>query len=141
MPHELHDHTKAVLAGDVTPPKVHDADADELNAAEAFCLKVTVGVGTPICAAIFAVLAFVSLPTTLKLAGYYSGPDLGTGTVLVVSWVAQTFLQLVLLAIILYGQTIQAKGADRRAEQTYADTEAILHELAGLHRRLDEREG
>ena len=44
------------------------------------------------------------------------------------AWVAQTFLQLVLLPIIIVGQNIQAKAADKRAEDTYKDAETVIKE-------------
>ncbi|TMG01311.1 MAG: DUF1003 domain-containing protein [Chloroflexi bacterium] len=34
------------------------------------------------------------------------------------------------------GQNIQAKAADRRAEQTYKDAEAILHECSEIQAHL-----
>ena len=40
----------------------------------------------------------------------------------IITWVAQTFLQLVLLAVILYGQNLQSEKADARAEATFRNT-------------------
>jgi hypothetical protein len=54
----------------------------------------------------------------------------------IIAWIAQTFLQLVLLPIIIVGQNIQAATADKRAAQTYKDAEAILHECLRLQRHL-----
>src|SRR5256885_9726452 len=47
--------------------------------------------------------------------------------VILVSWVSQTFLQLVLLSIIIVGQNVQAAASDKRAEATYEDADAVLH--------------
>ena len=44
-----------------------------------------------------------------------------------ITWTAQTFLQLVLLSIIIVGQNIQSSAADERAEATYQDADAVLH--------------
>jgi len=44
-----------------------------------------------------------------------------------VSWIAQTFLQLVLLSIIIVGQNVQSAAADSRAQATYEDADAVLH--------------
>jgi len=38
--------------------------------------------------------------------------------------VAQTFLQLVLLSVIMVGQNVQAAAADKRAEATFHDASA-----------------
>ena len=89
-------------------------------------VKVTNGVGTMWCAYLFACLAFVSLP-----AAIVSG-----NAVIIVSWISQTFLQLVLLSVIMVGQNIQASAADRRAEATYEDADAVLHEAVKIQEHL-----
>jgi hypothetical protein len=81
-------------------------------------LGVTVSVGTMWCAYTFAALALVSLPAAIA-----SG-----NAVILVSWLSQTFLQLVLLSIIIVGQNIQAQASDTRSEQTFKDAEALLVE-------------
>ena len=58
-------------------------------------------------------------------------------TITIVSWVAQTFLQLVLLPIIIVGQNIQAKASDERAIATYNDADAILHDAREIQTHLD----
>ncbi|MGA8016418.1 MAG: hypothetical protein WCB85_10925 [Candidatus Dormiibacterota bacterium] len=88
--------------------------------------KITAVVGTMWVAYIFTVLALISLP------GAVSTKD----TVVIVAWIAQTFLQLVLLPIIIVGQNVQSSAADKRAVQTYADAEAILHECLQLQAHL-----
>src|SRR6202158_5996160 len=80
-------------------------------------VKVTNGVGTMWCAYAFGALALVSLPAAIM-----SG-----NAVLIVSWISQTFLQLVLLNIIIVGQTVLAAPSDKRAEATYEDADAVLH--------------
>jgi hypothetical protein len=80
-------------------------------------VKVTSGVGTMWCAYAFAALALVSLPAAIM-----SG-----NAVVLVSWISQTFLQLVLLSIIIVGQNVLATASDKRAEATYEDADAVLH--------------
>ena len=82
----------------------------------ALSVKVTKVVGTMWCAYAFAVLAFVSLPSAIR-----SG-----NLVTLVSWISQTFLQLVLLSIIIVGQNVLGAAADMRAEATYQDADAVL---------------
>ena len=89
-------------------------------------LGITLVVGTMWCAYAFAAIALVSAPSALK-----------TGNLLViVAWIAQTFLQLVLLPVIIVGQNIQAKAADKRSEETYQDADAILHEALQIQQHL-----
>jgi len=55
-----------------------------------------------------------------------------------VSWPAalQTFLQLVLLPVIIVGQNIQAAAADARSAATYEDAGAILEEAKQIQLHL-----
>lgn len=65
--------------------------------------KITKGVGTMWCAYAFALIAFISLPEAIH-----------TGKSALISWIAQTFLQLVLLSIIMVGQKVEGAAADTR---------------------------
>jgi len=78
-------------------------------------IRITKVVGTMWCAYAFAALALISLPAAIR-----------GGTATLISWIAQTFLQLVLLSIIMVGQNIAAKKSDRQLEQTYRDSEQLL---------------
>jgi mannose-6-phosphate isomerase-like protein (cupin superfamily) len=89
-------------------------------------LFITQGVGTMWCAYAFAVLALVSAPAALS-----SGNAL-----VIVAWVAQTFLQLVLLPVIMVGQNVQAASADRRSKATYDDATMILSEVRQIQAHL-----
>jgi hypothetical protein len=92
---------------------------------------ITKAVGSMWCAYAFALFDLLSLPVAIR-----------GGTATLVSWVAQTFLQLVLLSVIMVGQDVQASAADKRSEQTYRDAEAVLHESEQIQQHLaaqDER--
>ena len=49
-------------------------------------------------------------------------------------------VQLMLVFVILVGQGVLGRTADRRAEQTFRDAEAILHEVTQLHSHLQEQD-
>jgi hypothetical protein len=51
-------------------------------------------------------------------------------------WVNQTFLQLVLLSIIIVGQNVLAAASDKRAEATYEDADAVLHTALDIQEHL-----
>lgn len=118
---------RRALAPDV--PDLEEAKHPTFN--DRVAVLITNVVGTMWCAYAFALLAFVSLPQAI--AG---------GTATLVSWTAQTFLQLVLLSIIMVGQRVASKASDLQAFQTYKDAEAILHisdqlqELITLNNKL-----
>ena len=119
------------------PPKTSD-ERTGLNGR--IGLFITVVVGTMWAAYLFALLALVSLPDTLDQAGINIGFTLGAGTILLVAWISQAFLQLVLLPIIIVGQNIQARTADKRSESTYKDAEAVLHEAMAIQAHLAEQD-
>jgi len=82
-------------------------------------LAITKSVGTMWTAYAFAILALISLPAALA-----SGQ-----TIVIVSWIAQTFLQLVLLPIIIVGQNVIQAANDARAEADH-ETLMAVHRLA-----------
>jgi hypothetical protein len=86
---------------------------------------ITNMVSTMWCAYLFAIIALISLPAAI--AG---------GTATIVSWVAQTFLQLVLLSVIMVGQKVAARASDKQALQTYRDTESLLKIQDEVHRLI-----
>jgi len=94
-------------------------------------LRITLIVGTMWTAYAFTLIALVSLPSALR-----SGE-----VIVIVAWIAQTFIQLVLLPIIIVGQNIQANTADKRAVQTYQDAEAVLHEAMQIQEHLRAQDG
>ena len=89
-------------------------------------LKITLIVGTMWTAYLFTVIALVSAPTAFK-----SGDKL-----IIIGWIAQTFLQLVLLPIIIVGQNVQAAAADDRSLATYNDASAVLEEAKQIQLHL-----
>jgi len=88
-------------------------------------VNITNVVATMWCAYAFAILAFISLPDALK-----------AGTAALIAWIAQTFLQLVLLSIIMVGQKVAASASDKQALQTYKDAEALLEISNDVHKLL-----
>jgi hypothetical protein len=104
-------------------------EVDGFNAK--FAVLITRLVGTMWCAYLFAVIALIGL-----------GPALKPGGEGIIAWIAQTFLQLVLLSVIMVGQNVQSLAADARSANTFKDAETILdrldlHTQGGLKAILD----
>ncbi len=117
-----------------SPAEIKEAIKDVEGFNAKFAVLITRGVGTMACAYLFALLALVSLPAVLTQAGVLPKSDVPhfltkPGLILIVSWIAQTFLQLVLLSIILVGQRVQSAASDQRAVKEFSDTEAVLDAL------------
>ncbi len=90
------------------PRNVNKEHKDSLNPLDKAALFITKIVGTMWCAIAFTILALISLPQALQ-----------GGTATIISWIAQTFLQLVLLSIIMVGQNLQSRHSELRADADY----------------------
>lgn len=122
--HVLHPRTKAILSGTAEPPpKVND---ERVGFNGHVGLLITTLVGTMICGYVFAIIALISLPSAVT----------SHNLTVIIAWVSSNFLQLVLLPVIIVGQNLQAKATDKRAAQTYADAEAVLHEAIEIQKHL-----
>jgi hypothetical protein len=126
-----HHLTKAVR---LSPSEIRRAvkEVDSFNAKLA--VVITKSVGSMVCAYLFTVIALTSLPAILIEAGVLTKSDVPgfltkPGLILVVAWIAQTFIQLVLLSIIMVGQEVQSTASEARAENTFKDAQAILDAL------------
>lgn len=120
---------------------VHGATRDHLPDSTPYqrfnktaAIWITEKVGTMTCTWIFCVLALLSLPAVLTTASIIPAgalPSVVTraSTIALISWIAQTFLQLVLLPAIMVGQNVQSQAADARAAKTFEDVETIIDKL------------
>jgi hypothetical protein len=88
-------------------------------------MVITNAVGTMWCAYVFAGIALISLPSAIQ-----------AGTAALIAWIAQTFLQLVLLSVIMVGQKVAAAASDKQALQTYKDAEALLVIQDDVHKLI-----
>jgi len=98
---------------------------------------ITQHVGSMWAAYIFVLISLVSFPQAL--AAFLSG-DTVTG----IAWLSQSFLQLVLLPIILVGQQVISAAQDARAETDH-ETLTALHTInvqqLQILKRLEKLEG
>lgn len=122
--HTPHEHTVRRLSGKAPGPAKVNEGRVGFNGRVG--LAITTAVGTMVCAYVFAVIAFISLPSALT-----SG-----NLTIIIAWVSSNFLQLILLPVIIVGQNLQAGAADKRSEQTYRDAEAVLHEAMEIQKHL-----
>ena len=76
---------------------------------------VTRSVGTMWAAYVFTCIALISLPAALA----------SHNPIIIIGWIAQTFLQLVLLPIIIVGQNVISASQDARAEADHLTLTAL----------------
>jgi hypothetical protein len=128
VPHPYIEERKQRAPTKVADQLPRDGSAKRFNSWLA--IKITAAVGTMWCAYLFAVLALISLPDAIR-----------AGRPAIISWIAQTFLQLVLLSIIIVGQNILSAASDKRSEATYKDADAVLHEAMQIQKHLEAQDG
>lgn len=90
-------------------------------------LKVTDAISTMWMAYIFAAIALVSLPAALATHQL----------IIIVAWVAQTFLQLVLLSVIMVGQKLQADITIQHVTRNHAEH---MKHIRLIHKKLGIKE-
>jgi len=143
---------------------VHRRTVDHLPTATSYqrfnkrvALGLTSAVGTMTCFWLFCILALLSLPAVLSGFGTFAHTFptwmIRASIIALVSWVAQTFIQLVLLPALMVGQNLQNEAADARAAKTFEDVEDArqrltqvidlldIHTQGGLHDLLEAIEG
>lgn len=111
-----------------------DQKVEKRNLNQRFAESITNGVATMWCAYLFAAIAFISLPQAVR----------SHDPLTIVSWVAQTFLQLVLLSIIMVGQKEQSKKVEQQIAETHDASITELGEIreiqAEIHRIIKDLE-
>jgi len=105
------------------PPKAAD---EQVGLNGKIAVTLTTVVGTMWCAYAFAVLALVALPSAIQQGGLLP----------LIQWISQTFIQLVMLSVIMVGQNILSKASDKRADMTYQDADATFHEARQIQEHL-----
>ncbi len=122
--HVPHPHVEARKAAG--PVRVRQA---QIGLNGRIALVLTRAVGSMWCAYLFAALALSVAPQAIR-----------GGLLTFIQWISQTFIQLVMLSVIMVGQNILGQAADRRAEMTYKDAEAVLHEAQQIQAHLLEQD-
>jgi hypothetical protein len=108
------------------PPKTTD---ENVGPNGKIALVLTTVVGTMWCAYAFAALALLVLPQAV-----------GGGLLTLIQWLSQTFIQLVMLSVIMVGQNILGRASDKRADMTYKDADATFHEAEQIQAHLMEQD-
>lgn len=105
---------------------VNKEHKDSLSVLDKVAIFITSIVGTMWCAIAFTLLALVSLPAAIH-----------GGIPTTISWIAQTFLQLVLLSIIMVGQNLQSRHSELRADADYETNIEAKKDIEMLMKKLN----
>ncbi len=117
------------------PRNVNKLHKEQLAAAginKRIAVGLTKRVGTMWTAYSFAVLAIIGLFAILGL--------LTPIVALLVAWLSQTFIQLVLLPIIMVGQNVLGHHAELLAEEQYNTTKKTYADIESIMNHLDDQD-
>jgi hypothetical protein len=104
---------------------LHAAEQHAAGINQCIAVALTNGVGTMLCAYLFAALALVGFP--------WSG---GTPTQYV-QWLSQTFIQLVMLSVIMVGQKVLGHKQELQADEQFDTTQKTFHDMQQVMNHLD----
>jgi len=117
------------------PRNVNRVQAAEIAAAGVntqLAVWLTEHVGTMWTAYAFAVLAIIGLFAILGL--------LSPLVALLIAWISQTFLQLVLLPVIMVGQNVLGRKSELQADEAYATTMKTFTDIEAVLKHLDSQD-
>ncbi len=103
---------------------VHEAEKAASGFNQRIAIGLTRGVGTMICAYIFAALAIIGFP------GFHATPTQ------YVQWTSQTFIQLVMLSVIMVGQAVLGRKAELQADEQFNTTMSTYHDIEQIMQHL-----
>ena len=112
--------------------KLHKEQLAEAGINAKIAVGLTKSVGTMWTAYSFAVLAIIGLFAILGL--------LTPVVAILVAWLSQTFIQLVLLPIIMVGQNVLGHHAELLAEEQYNTTKKTYADIESIMKHLDDQD-
>ncbi len=126
-----HRHTSALFHHEPRQHKprnanlLHDAEKAAASLNQKIAIGLTQGVGTMLCAYVFAVLAVLGFP------GLF-GPEVAG----LVSWASQTFIQLTMLSVIMVGQAVLGRKQEIQADEQFNTTVNTYHDIEQIMEHL-----
>lgn len=111
---------------------VHEAEIAAAGFNTRLAVWLTEQVGSMWTAYVFAILAIIGL---FAILGLFS-----TTVVLLVQWVSQTFIQLVLLPIIMVGQNVLGRKSELQADEAFATTMKSYADIEAVIKHLNEQD-
>jgi hypothetical protein len=125
-----HQHTSVLFHHEPHPHEprnvnvLHEAEKAAAGFNEKLAIGLTKSVGTMICAYIFAFLAIIGFP------GFQATPTQ------YVQWVSQTFIQLVMLSVIMVGQSILGRKQELQSDEQFRTTMSTYHDIEQIMQHL-----
>jgi uncharacterized membrane protein len=109
---------------------VQKAEQESSNFNTRFAILLTKGVGTMVCAYIFAFIAILGFPLL----------PFGPIATQLVQWTSQTFIQLTMLSVIMVGQAVLGRKAELQSEESYNTTMKVYADIESIMKHLDDQD-
>ncbi|GAC1694689.1 MAG: hypothetical protein PVS3B3_18960 [Ktedonobacteraceae bacterium] len=106
---------------------LHRAEIAAGSFNQKLAIKLTQAVGTMACAYFFAMLAIIGWPGPAATATQW------------VQWISQTLIQLVMLSVIMVGQSLQNRHQELQADEQFKMTQKICHDNAVIIALLQQK--
>ncbi len=117
--HELHPH--AIYNAN----RRHEREQAQGGFNTKFAIAITRGMGTMVCAYVFAALALFGFPGFHSTVPQY------------VQWISQTFIQLTALSVLAVGQNVLGRKQEIQAEEQFKTTQNSFHDIEEIVHHLD----
>lgn len=105
--------------------EVHEAEKKTASFNDKLAILLTKGVGTMVCAYIFAVLAIIGFP------GLFNAQISQW-----IQWASQTFIQLTMLSVIMVGQAVLGHKQELQADEQFNTTVSTYHDIEQVMQHL-----
>jgi len=109
---------------------LHKAEQEASSFNTRFAILLTKGVGTMVCAYIFAFIAILGFPLL----------PFGPQALLLVQWTSQTFIQLTMLSVIMVGQAVLGRKSELQAEESFNTTKKVYADIETIMKHLDDQD-
>lgn len=117
---ELHPHKP------MNPNVLHELELMAASFSQRVAIGLTKAVGTMACAYLFALLAIAGFPGLL-------GPFASQ----MVQWISQTFIQLVMLSVIMVGQSVLGRKQEIQSDEQFNTTVKTYHDIEQVLKHLE----
>lgn len=109
---------------------LHEAEKKAAGFNDRVAILLTKGVGTMVCAYIFAVLAIIGFPglVNAQISQW-------------VQWTSQTFIQLTMLSVIMVGQSVLGRKQELQSDEQYRTTISTYHDIEQVMQHLSAQDG
>jgi|SRR5437660_2184426 len=104
---------------------IHKAEQATAGFNDKLAILLAKGVGTMICAYIFAILAIIGFPGLVNAQ-----------TSQWVQWTSQTFIQLTMLSVIMVGQAVLGHKQELQADEQFNTTKNTYHDIEQVMQHL-----